>query len=359
MKSRAIKILLLSALLIFSTFSCLPKDKVKGYVFGFYNVENLFDTVDDPETNDNDFLPEGKYGWTPERYSIKLKNIARVIRKMKEQNGVYHTVLGLAEVENAAVLADLTADPDIADAGYVPVHYDSPDPRGIDVALLYRPDQFKFIESENIPYTFEGTSVSLDLDPNARTHYRTRSILMVHGTIKGEHFAIYVAHLPSRTAGKASPLRCVGAEIIYRHALEMEKKHPGIKTVVMGDMNDNPGDESQTVWLHGKGSLDEVSPTDFFNPFLPMHEAGLGSEEYKGAWNIFDIIQVNYNLAKAPSGGRRIRKAGESGFYGAIFNPSFLTQQSGKYAGTPFRTFSHGEFIAGFSDHYPTYIIIQ
>lgn len=350
--------------------------KVKGYVIGFYNVENLFDTVDDPHTNDNDFLPEGKNGWTADRYEKKLHNIARVISAMKDETGKYHTILGLSEVENRKVLEDLVKDSQISKAGYKIVHYDSPDRRGIDVALLYRPSEFKLLDSESIPVDLNKTSVKLTLDENAKAYFRTRDILMAHGLIKDEHVAIYVAHLPSRQGGKNGDLRSVGAEIIYNHARKMEKKYPGIKIIVMGDMNDNPEDQSQIKWLHGKASISEMVSSDFFDPFISMHKAGLGSEEYKGEWNIFDIIHVNYNLATAPGGGLKIqpqasgstapvsrggsRQATGSGkFYGHIFNPDFLTQQSGKYAGTPFRTFSGDEFINGFSDHYPTYIVIR
>jgi len=373
---RFLRTLAIAGFMLASVCACAKDNqKVKGYVIGFYNVENLFDTKDDPHTNDNDFLPSGKYNWTADRYEKKLHNIARVISAMKDETGKFHTVLGLAEVENGKVLEDLIRDPQIVKAGYQIVHYDSPDRRGIDVALLYRPGEFKLLDSESIPFSFDKTSVKLSLDENAKSYFRTRDILMVYGLIKDEPFAVYVAHLPSRQGGKNADMRSVGAEIIYNHARKMERKYPGIKIVVMGDMNDNPEDVSQTKWLHGKEAVSQMASSDFFNPFLSMHKAGLGSEEYKGEWNIFDIIQVNYNLAAAPGGGLKIqplasgstapvsrggsRQASGSGkFYGHIFNPDFLTQQSGKYSGTPYRTFSSGEFMNGYSDHYPTYIVV-
>ena len=331
----------------------------KNYVIGFYNLENLFDIYDDPAKNDGEFLPDGKNKWTQERYEIKVANMARVIRAMKDDNKRWHTILGVSEIENRLVLEDLVSDPQIAEAGYQIVHYDGPDRRGVDVALLYKPDQFKYLDSESIPFTFEGTKVPISLDKAAQDYFRTRDILMVHGLLGGEHFAFYVTHTPSRRGGKGGDLRCRCTEIIYNHSRYMEQKYPGIKIAVMGDMNDDPTDDSQKVWLHGKPTIDETGPDDFFDPFEVMLRDGFGSLAYQGKWNIFDIIQVNCNLAKAPEGGLRIRPVVKGKYYGRIFQKPFMTQQSGQYKGTPFRTFSGGAFVGGYSDHYPTYIVIS
>lgn len=350
------KIVILVAMLLI----CLAADaQKKNYVVGFYNVENLFDIYDDPGKNDNEFLPDGSYKWTKARYQKKIHNIAQVIKAMAKDNGRYHTILGISEIENRLVLEDLVVDPQIADAGFEIVHYDSPDRRGVDVAMLYRPDQFTYLDSESIPFSFEETKVHITLNQEEQDYFRTRDILMVHGQIDGEDVAVYVTHLPSRIGGKGSDLRSLGAEIIYNHSRMMEQKYPGIKIIVMGDMNDNPTDESQTVWLHGRETIEEMTPEDFFSPFTLMLEDGYGSLAYRGEWNIYDIIQVNYNLAKAPNGGLQIRKIVKNKYYGRVFKKPFMTQQSGQYKGTPFRTFSSGTFIGGYSDHYPTYIVIS
>ena len=328
------------------------------YVVGFYNLENLFDIYDEPGKNDEEFLPDGKNKWTEAKYKKKLFNMAHVIRAMKEDNGVYHTILGVSEIENRLVLEDLVSQDEIVDANFQIVHYDSPDRRGVDVALLYRPDQFDYIDSESLPFTFSPTQVKITLNPEEQDYFRTRDILMVHGLIEGEHFAFYVAHLPSRIGGKGSDLRSRGAEIIYNHASEMEKKYPGIKIVVMGDMNDNPTDESMTVWMHGKGDVKDVRPGDYFSPFTKMLADGYGSLAYQGTWNIYDVILANYDLTVAPDGGLKICKIHKKGYYGRVFKKPFMTQQTGQYKGTPFRTFSSGTFIGGYSDHYPTYIVI-
>lgn len=333
----------------------------RSYVIGFYNLENLFDVYDDPVKNDEEFLPEGTNKWTEAKYQKKLTNMAKVIKEMAKENGRYHTILGVSEIENRLVLEDLVMQPEIADANYQIIHYDGPDRRGVDVALLYKPEQFTFLDSESIPYTFEGSSIDFVMNKEEQDYFKTRDILMVHGLIDGEHFAFYVAHLPSRSGDKkgSNQLRDRGGEIMYNHAMMMQEKYPGIKIVCMGDMNDNPTDPSMAVYLHGKENRSDVSDKDFFSPFTSMLKAGFGSLAYQGVWSIYDLLLVNNALANAPEGTFQIRQLHKKGFYGRIFNPKFLTNQSGQYKGTPFRTFSNGSFIGGYSDHYPTYIVIS
>ncbi|MCM1502015.1 MAG: endonuclease/exonuclease/phosphatase family protein [Bacteroidales bacterium] len=331
----------------------------RSYVIGFYNLENLFDIYDDPAKNDEEFLPDGKNKWTEAKYNKKLHNMATVIKAMADANGRYHTVLGVSEIENRLVLEDLVSQPEIADANYQIIHYDGPDRRGVDVGLLYKPEQFTYLDSESIPFTFEDSEIEFSMDKEAQDYFRTRDILMVHGLIDGEHFAFYVAHLPSRIGGKGGDLRSRGGEIIYRHAMEMMKKYPGIKIAAMGDMNDNPTDDSMAVYLHGKEKPAEVTETDFFSPFLSMYKAGYGSLAYRGEWSIYDLILVNNNLVNAPDGSLKIRPVGKKGHYGVVFKRPFMTNQKGQYKGTPFRTFSGGAFIGGYSDHYPTFIVVS
>ena len=350
------KIFLLTLFLLLGVSGFAQK---QNYVIGFYNVENLFDIYDDPVTDDAEFLPEGRNKWTQPKYEKKLANIARVINAMRDENGVYHTLLGVSEIENRLVLEDLVSLPELAGANYQIVHYDSPDARGVDVALLYRPDQFTYLDSESIPFTFEGSGIEFTLDEEEQAAFKTRDILMVHGQIDGEDIAVYVAHLPSRVGGKGADLRPRGAEIIYNHVLQLKQEIPGIKVVVMGDMNDNPTDESMVVWMHSKAEIGELGPDDFYSPFINMLADGYGSLAYRGVWNIYDNILVDYNLATAPDGGLKIRQINKKhDYYGRVFKKSFMTQQSGQYKGTPFRTFSNGAFIGGYSDHYPTYIVI-
>lgn len=349
---------IVAALLLLMSLSASAQKTQQNYVIGFYNLENLFDTYDDPVKNDSEFLPEGKNKWTQAKYEKKLHNMAKVIRSMADNNKRWHTILGISEIENRLVIEDLVSQPEIADANYQIVHYDSPDRRGVDVALLYKPDQFTYLDSESIPFDFNS---DIDFSDTDTSYFKTRDILMVHGLIAGEHFAFYVAHLPSRIGGKGGNLRSRGAEIIYNHSREMEAKYPGIKIVAMGDMNDNPTDDSMAKYLHGQERLENVTPTEFFSPYISMLKAGYGSLCYQGVWSIYDLELVNYNLAHAPDGGLKIQPVTKNHgkeYYGVVFKRPWMTTQKGQYKGYPFRTFSNGAFVGGYSDHYPTYIVV-
>ena len=354
------RIALIFTVLLLSVAAQAQNKGTQNYVVGFYNLENLFDVFDAPVKNDAEFLPEGKNKWTEAKYQKKLQNMAKVIKAMKEENGAWHALLGVSEIENRLVLEDLVMEPQIAEANYQIIHYDGPDRRGVDVALLYNPKVFTFLDSESIPFTFEGSSIDWIQSKEERDYFSTRDILMVHGTIDGEHFAIYVAHLPSRSGGKkgGNQLRDRGGEIMYEHSMKMQEKYPGIKIVGMGDMNDNPTDPSMAQYLHGKEYKDDVTDADFFSPFTSMLKAGFGSLAYQGVWSIYDLLLVNNALANPQDGTFGLRQLHKKGYYGRVYNPKFLTNQSGQYKGTPFRTFSNGAFIGGYSDHYPTYIVI-
>ena len=349
----------LSAIALVLAWSCSAEAKGKHYVIGFYNLENLFDTYHDEGKNDYEYLPDGANEWTDAKYQKKLHNMARVIASMKEDNHQWHAILGVSEIENRHVLEDLVADPQIAEANYQIVHYDGPDRRGVDVGMLYDPSRVKVLDSESIPYTFDSQRIKFDMDKEGQANFRTRDILMVHCLVDGEHFAIYVLHLPSRIGGKGQDLRARGGEITYEHSMKMMEKYPGIKCVVMGDMNDNPTDESMALYLRGREKIDEVGPQDYFSPFLSMFKAGYSSLYYRGEGNIYDCVLVNYNLAHAPEGTFQIIPITKKKYYGRVFSKPFMTNQSGPYKGTPFRTFSNGAFVGGYSDHYPTYIVIK
>jgi len=341
-------------------FSCFAQGGKQSYVVGFYNLENLFDTYNDPAKNDEEFLPEGKNKWTETKYKKKLHNMATVIAAMAEDNKGFHSILGISEIENRLVIEDLIYQPELAKANYEIVHYDGPDRRGVDVALLYRPEHFKLIESKSIPFSFEDTQVDITLTEKAQKAFRTRDILMVRGELGGEMFAFFVTHLPSRIGGKGGDLRSLGAEIIYKNSMQLMKEYPDIKIVVMGDMNDDPFDESMSKWLHGKRYISNVEWNDFFNPFWQMLNDGHGSLCYQGKWSIYDQILVNSNLVSRQAEGMKIIPIGKKAqYFGRVFRKPWMTNQSGQYKGYPFRTFSNGAFMNGYSDHYPTYIVIS
>ena len=355
MKKISIYILALSLLLPANALA----QRDRSFVIGFYNLENLFDTYHDEGKNDYEYLPEGANQWTEVKYDKKLHNMASVIKAIHDDNKVWHAVLGVSEIENRHVLEDLVSMPEIADANFQIVHYDGPDRRGVDVALLYRPSVFRVLESKSIPFTFEDSEVQFEMTPEEQADFRTRDILMVRGLLGGEMFAFFVAHLPSRNGGKGGDLRSRGGEIMYREYMKLMERYPEIKIVAMGDMNDNPSDPSMAYYMRGKEKIEEVGETDFFSPFLSMLKAGYGSLAYQGEWNIYDILVVNANLAHPAKGTLGIIPIVKNRFYGRIFHKPFMTQQEGQYKGTPFRTSSGGAFIGGYSDHYPTYIVVS
>ena len=353
------KRLLFFVLLALTLATCTVNSQKRYNVYGvgFYNLENLFDTCHDDGKNDYEYLPDGANEWTADKYAVKLKNIARVIDDIHKDNGMWHTVLGLAEVENRHVLEDLVKEPAIANANYQIVHKEGPDRRGIDCALLYNPARFKLVESASIPYDFNTKIPITTYNKQEQEDFRTRDVLMVHGIIDGEHFAFYVCHFPSRRGDKGQDLRARAAEIVYAHVQKMQQKYPGIKCVVMGDMNDNPQDASLSQYLHGCRKVADVKAGDFFNPFWDMLADGIGSLYYRGDPNIFDCILVSDGLVKGK--GFKIQKQKDSPYYGVVYSKPYMTQQSGQYKGQPFRTFSNGKFITGYSDHYPTFIEIK
>ena len=357
MKIRNLFLFLVSLALCVGCAASLPED---AYVIGFYNVENLFDTEHDAGKNDLAFTPGGENAWTPDKYEKKLSNIASVIAEMAKKNGRWHTLLGLAEVENDRVLEDLVARPEIAEAGYSFIHVESPDVRGIDCALLYRPDEFKVVDVRALPYDFNSASgIVFEKTPEEQAEFKTRDVLCVRGVLAGEVFAVYVCHWPSRTGNKGSDLRCRAAEIVREDIFTLEHRYEDINIVVMGDMNDNPEDVCMTDYLRGRETIEEMAEGELFSPFLRMHKDGFGTEEYHGEWNIFDCIFVNRCLVDTDAQGSLHILKSDDTHYGYVFNPPFLVQQEGRYAGTPFRTFSGGQFINGYSDHYPTYIVIS
>ena len=182
---------------------------------------------------------------------------------------------------------------------------------------------------------------------------------MVRGLLGGEMFAFFVAHLPSRLGEKSGALRSRGGQMMYEESVRLMQEYPGIKIVAMGDMNDNPTDDSMAVWMHGREKVEDVGPMDFFSPFVSMLKAGYSSLYYRGENNIYDILVVNEALVNAPKGTLKIQPIVKKKYYGRIFNPPFMVQQEGQYAGQPLRTFSNGAFVGGYSDHFPTYIVVS
>lgn len=313
----------------------------------FYNLENFFDTIDDPHVRDEEYTPCGTRKWDAERYASKLANVERVLLDIAEIDDDFPVVIGIAEVENRSVAEDIAASERLAPAGYRVVHFDSPDERGIDVAFLYRPERFRF----------DGCR-SVRAEIPQLPHFRTRDILTMWGTIEDEPFYFVVSHWPSRLGGQETSefKRIAVGEQIRRMADSVLRCTPDTKIVVMGDFNDDPVDRSLLDGLGTRTSLDGLCKGELFNPFAALFRAGFGTLAYNGAWNLFDHIVVSENLATGSTGGLKLQRDTVSGCWSHIFKPDYLMETEGAYRGYPFRTFAGKDYQGGFSDHLPVYI---
>lgn len=323
-------------------FSAQEKN-YKALCVAFYNLENLYDTIDDPLTDDSEFLPKGKKNWNTDKYKKKISNLARVISGIGEEiNAGGPVIIGLCEVENRAVLEDLISEPRLARLNYGIVHYDGPDKRGVDVALLYMKDYFEVISS--LPATLKITG-----DDN----FRTRDQLIVTGKLQGEVMHLIVNHWPSRRGGekRSLPFRLAAAELCRASVDSILLTDSLSKIIVMGDMNDDPTDESIVLKLKAKGEKNSLLHGELYNPMNGLFKKGLaGSLAYRDKWNLFDQIIISRNLL-TDSTGYFYHKAG-------VCNKNFMVQQSGNYKGYPYRTYVGNNFKGGYSDHFPVYIIL-
>ncbi|MDE5708530.1 MAG: endonuclease/exonuclease/phosphatase family protein [Alistipes sp.] len=321
----------------------------KPYKVVFYNFENLFDTINDPDVHDEEFTPEGAKKWNSVKYNKKIGNLERVLFDIAADDRDYPIVVGFSEVENRTVLEDVIARPKLAPANYRIVHFDSPDARGVDVGFYYRPDVFKLEGSEPVPFHMPEL-------PN----FRTRDFVTMWGTIQGEPFFFLVSHWPSRLGGKeaSDPKRMAAAQQVKAIVDSVQRVNPATKVVVMGDLNDDATDDSIVEGLSAQGKIQDLLPGDMFNPFIALLRAGHGTLAYRDSWNLFDNIIVSYNLVDAPAGTLRLLPVGKSKFYGGIFRRPYMVQKDGQYKGYPLRTFVGNDFQNGFSDHFPVFIYI-
>lgn len=311
-------------------------------IFGFYNVENLYDTIDDPKTDDAEFLPAGLNTWNSAKYILKLDRISEVISKLgNEVAPGGPVVLGLSEIENRRVIEDLINTPALKPMNYGIVHYNSPDRRGVDVGLIYQKNR----------YTVEGSkSFRLSTEDTA---FRTRDQLLVWGKLDGEMVYFLVNHWPSRRGGEArsAPKRKAAATLSRHIADSLYKMDPKVKFILMGDLNDDPTNASITKVLMAKGNTKSVVPGDMYNPMYKLYQNGIGSYAYRDSWDLYDQIIVNSNVAAGDTTSYFMGQA-------KVFNAQFLKQKTGTFAGYPWRTQAGGQYIAGYSDHFPVYGIL-
>jgi hypothetical protein len=313
---------------------------------GFYNLENLFDTIDDPKTNDSDFTPDGSLAWTDEKYQMKLNSLSIVLDTMAKEHCPDGTaILGVAEVENRKVLEDLVMHERIAKKRYQVIHFDSPDRRGIDVGLLYNPRYFREINSRSIPvelYNLDGKKLI------------SRDILYVKGVLDGDTTHIMVNHWPSRRGGESAtrPLREGYAAANKSLADSILQTDENARILIMGDLNDNPDNTSMTKILKARKKIKDVQNDEFFNPFYDSYSKGIGTLAYQDSWSLFDQIVLSFAYTQ-----KKNREHYTYAGYG-IVNKPFMQQKTGRFKGYPLRTFDGETFINGYSDHFPVYIII-
>ncbi len=315
-----------------------PRDTVKRYqlrTVAFYNLENLFDTSDDPLTYDDERTPEGRDRWTQARLTLKLQHLASVLADLGAEFGAGPPdLIGVCEAENRKVLEQLIAQPALRPYRYGILHFESPDPRGIDVALLYRKDRF---------FPEEGRAFRLLLyDARGRRKY-TRDQLVVKGFLDQEAIYVLVNHWPSRGGASMQSRSYRKAAALRQRELvdSILYRYPEAKIVSMGDFNDNPTDPSMQI-LSGRAQVE----THLYNPMESLFKKGVGSLAYRDRWNLFDQILFSKAWLDPPEHSYRLWRV-------RVYQPAYLKTQEGRYRGYPFRTYAGGRHQGGYSDHFP------
>lgn len=341
------KIQVLIVLLITFNLTAQEKKTFRALTVGFYNLENLFDTEDDPITFDDERTPDGKDHWTEDIYQDKLENMAEVIAKIGfDVTKTSPAILGVAEIENRKVLEDLLNEPALLDKDYGIVHYNSPDRRGIDVALLYQKSLFKVISSSSHELLIYDI-----VDRDKRVY--TRDQLLVTGLLDGDKIHIIVNHWPSRSGGEArSRSKREAAAALNKKIIDsIRVKEPYAKILTMGDLNDDPMNTSVKKVLKAEGKLKKVDKFGLYNPWEELYKKGIGTLAYRDSWNLFDQIIISGSLLGDDYSSYKYYKKG-------IFDENFLRNPRGQYKGYPYRSFANGAYTGGYSDHFPVYIYL-
>ncbi|MDA9339448.1 endonuclease/exonuclease/phosphatase family protein [Polaribacter sp.] len=337
-------------LLIFTCTVKAQKKVAKKYAIrtiAFYNLENLFDTINDITKNDEASPMMELKGNRSKVYWDKIDKLASTIAQIgKDKANTSPAIIGVCEVENSAVLEDLIASKHLKKQQYAFVHYESPDKRGIDVALLYQQRYFKPIFHQ---------AFNPNIYRNNRKVY-TRDQLLVSGYLDDELLHVIVNHWPSRSGGEAKsrPLREKAAYQNTKIIAQIRLKDPSAKILIMGDFNDDPINTSLKNGLKTKAKKENVTATDIFNPYEVLFQKGFHTLGYRDNLNLFDQILISEPLLDKGEKEFSTYKM----YKAMVFNKRFLTTRKGKYKGYPFRSFSFGNYSGGYSDHYPVYLYL-
>lgn len=319
--------------------------RYKVSVVGFYNLENLFDTLNTEGVSDSEFTPDGPKKYNGKIYADKLTKLATVISEMAtEVTPDGPALLGVSEIENRSVLEDLARQPLLAKRNYRILHYDSKDARGVDVAMFYNPKYFT-------PDT--TASLFIQLPGGTKDAYYTRDVLYVKGKLDGETIHVYVNHWPSRSGGekRSAPARIAAATICAEHIRMVRKTEPQARVILMGDLNDDPTNESIAGILNGKYTQEETGKSDLFNPWYDLYRKGFGTVAYQDAWGLFDQILISQPWLNKTQNGYFFYKP-------QIFRKEYMVENQGRYKGYPMRTWDGNMYRGGYSDHFPTYIVL-
>ena len=340
---------ILGILIVVISINSIAQEKrnFKIHTIAFYNVENLFDTINDVNKNDEASpIMEIKFNRS-EIYNKKVNNMASVIADIgTDLVKKSPSIVGLCEVENRNVIEDLLKDKSLKDKNYEIIHYDSPDERGIDVAMIYNEDVFK------ITSTKSHELIIYDNKSSKRNY--TRDQLVVSGLLEGELIHLIVNHWPSRSGGeeRSRAGRMAAAELNKKIIDSLQGKYKDAKIITMGDFNDDPHDDSMKKILNAKKHIKDVKENGIYNPMETiLSDQGIGTNAYRDVWQLFDQILVSKPFLDKNYDSYQFYKAG-------VFNKSYLINKSGRYKGYPFRSFSWGSFTGGYSDHLPPYIYL-
>lgn len=336
-------LLIVFMVLIASLTHSQEEKSYRLFCIAFYNLENLFDTINDPSINDEEFLPAGKNNWTGKRYQEKLNHLSTVISMIgTDLSPDGPVILGVTEVENRKVLEDLIKEEGIRSRNYKIVHFDSPDRRGIDVSLLYQPAYFRLLHADA-----HRLSVPNESD------YRTRDQLVVSGICENDTLHFIVGHWPSRSSGEkvTLPYRMAAASLARTIVDSIFAVSSNAKIILMGDLNDNPTDKSVLKVLGTTASREDATKGILYNPMTQLYKKGIGSLAYRDAWSLFDQMILSASLVHGDLGSYRFYKA-------KVFNERFLAQPEGEYKGYPYRTYGGGVYLGGYSDHFPVYLYL-
>ena len=309
----------------------------------FYNVENLFDIRNDSLTADDEFTPAGERHWTRKRFDNKINNISKVI--LSAGGWQMPDLIALAEIENRYVLEKLTDDTPLKSTPYKIIHKESPDPRGIDVALVYNSETFYPLDYAYYPLEDKNGGIR-----------KSREILYVLGTVNGgDSVHVFVNHWPSRYSGlmETRPARQQAARLLSSKYVEVIQKDKDAKVVIVGDFNDQPNDESISKFL-GAADPSSNESAGLYNLSLPWMNQEEGTLKYQGQWFVFDQIIVSPGLLDKSSGLQT------SSDKASICKLPFLFEKDDTNGGRKlFRTYTGYKYNGGFSDHLPVMLILQ